>query len=70
MATGSCDVCEKQNVKISRSDVYGIETYACSVCRGDEPRRCETNICELGGECMSCGADNGEACQDRCLGTP
>lgn len=64
MATGSCDVCDAQNVRTSRCDVTGIETYACDECRGEPPRRCETNKCDPGGECMSCGAVNGEICRD------
>jgi len=64
MARGTCDVCDASNVKVSRVDVTGIETYACAKCCGDPPRRCETNECDHGGECMNCGAWNGEVCQD------
>lgn len=61
---GSCDVCDAQNVRISRCDAAGIETYACTKCRGDEPRRCETNECDLDGSCIACLAVSGEVCQD------
>lgn len=64
MAKGSCDVCDAQNVRISRCDAAGIETYACTKCRGDEPRRCETNECDLDGSCIACLAVSGEVCQD------
>lgn len=64
MAKGTCDVCDAQSVRLSRCDTAGIETYACGKCRGDMPRRCETNECGVGGECMYCGAVNGEICHD------
>ncbi len=64
MPRGSCDCCDAQNVRINRVEAYGIETYACGKCRGDTPRRCETNECDPGGECMYCGAISGEVCQD------
>ena len=64
MAKGTCDVCDASSVKVTRVEVTGIETYACGKCRGDDPRRCETNECAIGGECIHCGAINGEMCQD------
>lgn len=60
----SCDICDAQNVKVRRVEVTGIETYVCAKCAGDPPRRCETNECDPGGECMSCGSVSGEVCQD------
>ncbi len=30
----SCDVCNAQNVEVSQSNAYGIETFACDKCRG------------------------------------
>ena len=33
---GSCDCCGEAPVKITFSIAYGIETYACSKCRGRE----------------------------------
>lgn len=71
MAFGQCDCCGRTNVSLSRTVAYGIETYACATCFGypddefddDAPKRCETNKCDLGGECMYCGAANGEVCR-------
>ena len=34
---GTCDVCERQHVPISRCWATGIETFACDECRGIEP---------------------------------
>lgn len=64
MSQGTCDVCDASNVKVSRHVVTGIETYACAECSGEPPRRCETGKCDPGGECMNCGAWNGEVCSD------
>jgi hypothetical protein len=33
---GTCDCCERRLVIISRCEAYGIETYACYLCRGDD----------------------------------
>ena len=65
MTTGSCDCCDAQNVRLSFHIVAGLETYACTKCSGGPPRRCETNECDPGGECMACGAVSGEVCQDQ-----
>lgn len=61
---GTCDPCGATNVRVSRCWVTGIETFACDECSGLPPRRCESNKCDPGGECMSCGAINGEVCRD------
>lgn len=48
---GACDVCEAADVELSRAWVTGIETFACSKCRGveeDEPPFFE---------CPDCGKD-------------
>jgi len=70
MAFGQCDCCGLSNVSLSHTVAYGIETYACATCFGypadevdDPPRRCDTNACDTGGECMFCGAVNGEVCR-------
>lgn len=65
MTRGECDSCGAKDVRLRRAEVTGIETYACGQCHGDAPRRCETDECDPGGECMLCGAANGEACQDQ-----
>lgn len=44
--------------------IIGEKLEECPKCRGAPPRRCETKECDPGGECMSCGAVSGEACQD------
>lgn len=31
----------------------------------ETPRRCETNVVGLFGECLACGADQGEVCQKK-----
>jgi hypothetical protein len=62
---GTCDVCDRRNVRLNHVTVAGVETWACSKCRGEPPRRCETGECDHGGECGYCGAWNGEACLDR-----
>jgi len=72
MAFGQCDCCGRSNVSLGRTEAYGIETYACAHCFGypadefdeDPPRRCDTNVCDPGGECMACGAANGEVCRN------
>lgn len=64
MGKGQCDCCGSNNVRLSRTEVAGIETYACAKCFGDPPRRCETDECDPGGECLNCGAANGEVCRD------
>jgi hypothetical protein len=33
---GTCDVCERQHVPVSRCWAAGIETFACDECRGIE----------------------------------
>ena len=62
MAT--CDVCDKPRVKVRRVEISGIETFVCAKCADDDPRRCETDECGFGGECIACGAISGEVCQD------
>lgn len=37
MAKGTCDVCEAEDVELSRGFVTGIETFACAKCCGNEP---------------------------------
>jgi hypothetical protein len=33
---GTCDCCERPNVPLSHCMPYGIETYACYLCRGED----------------------------------
>lgn len=67
MATnnGQCDNCGRDGVRLFRGIVTGIETYACSICSGHAPRRCEGGACDLNGDCLYCGAFNGEICCDQ-----
>lgn len=40
-ATGTCDCCDARNVELSRSELAGLETWACDECRGGPGRLIE-----------------------------
>jgi len=37
MSIGSCDCCERREVRLHRIWYCGIETFACAECLGDDP---------------------------------
>jgi len=36
-AYGDCDCCDRKNVALAQAWIAGLETWACAVCRGEEP---------------------------------
>lgn len=48
MSKGNCDCCDRKDVELRRTEVTGIETYACAVCcGGDEDSFDEDCICRM-----------------------
>jgi hypothetical protein len=42
--------------------VWQRDIWTCDS-EGHRPRRCDTNLCDAGGNCIACNAIQGEACQ-------
>lgn len=63
---GNCDCCERKDVELRRTEVTGIETYACAVCHGEDADTFDDDCkvcgslpledCKPGCECESCMA--------------